>query len=71
MAAFSAGVRPAIGRLRLVDHVRTVLVVAILPTIVTLVYEWITGDTPSNAVRAVAGAPLGAAAAFVVMSAVG
>jgi uncharacterized membrane protein len=71
MAAFSVGVRPAIGRLRLVDHVRTVLVVAILPTIVTLVYEWITGDTPSNAVRAVAGAPLGAAAAFVVMSAVG
>jgi hypothetical protein len=45
--------------------------VAILPTIVTLVYEWVTGDTPSNVVRAVAGAPLGAAVAFVVMSAVG
>jgi uncharacterized membrane protein len=71
MAAFSVGGRPTIGRLRLVDRARTLLVVAILPTIVTLVYEWITGDTPSNAVRAVAGAPLGAAAAFVVMSAVG
>jgi uncharacterized membrane protein len=71
LAAFSVAVRPQIGRWRLVDRVRTLLLVAILPTIVTLVYEWITGETPSNAVRAAAGAPLGAAAAFVVMSAVG
>lgn len=53
------------------DRVRALVAAAILPTIVTLIYEWSTGDTPSNAVRAVAGAPLGAVVAFVVMSAVG
>jgi uncharacterized membrane protein len=33
---------------------------ASLPTILTLVYEWTTGVTPSNAVRAAAGFVLGA-----------
>ena len=33
----------------------------------TLVYEWTTGDTPSNVIRALAGAPLGAAVVFVVV----
>ena len=45
---------------------RLLLVVAALPTAATLVYEWTTGDTPSNAIRALAGAPLGAAVAFIV-----
>ncbi|HVH25867.1 MAG TPA: DUF2085 domain-containing protein [Vicinamibacterales bacterium] len=70
LAALLVGVRRKIGPTNS-DRVRTLLAVAILPTIVTLIYEWVTGDTPSNAVRAVAGAPLGAAVAFVVMSAVG
>ena len=45
------------------------LILAALPTAMTLVYEWTTGDMPSNAVRALAGAPLGAAIAFVVVGA--
>jgi hypothetical protein len=40
-----------------------------LPTAVTLIYEWTTGDTPSNPIRALAGAPLGAAVAFIVVGA--
>ena len=46
---------------------RGLLVAAALPTAVTLIYEWTTGDTPSNAIRAFAGAPLGAAVAFLVV----
>ena len=48
---------------------RGLLVAAALPTAVTLIYEWTTGDTPSNAVRALAGAPLGAAVALIVIEA--
>ena len=48
-------------------RVRALLAVAALPTAITLVYEWTTGDTPSNAIRALAGAPLGAAVAFVIV----
>lgn len=46
---------------------RVLLAVAALPTAMTLVYEWTTGDTPSNALRALAGAPLGAAVVFIVV----
>ena len=45
------------------------LAVAALPTAVTLVYEWTTGVTPSNAIRALAGAPLGAAVVLVIVAA--
>jgi hypothetical protein len=48
---------------------RVLLALAALPTAVTLVYEWTTGDTPSNAIRALAGALLGAAAAFIIVRA--
>jgi uncharacterized membrane protein len=50
-------------------NARLVLAVSALPTAVTLIFEWTTGITPSNALRAVAGVPLGAAAAFLVVSA--
>ena len=50
---------------------RVLLLVAALPTVVTLIYEWTTGDTPSNTIRALAGAPLGAAIAFIVVEAFG
>jgi len=50
-----------------VSRTRILLVLAALPTAVTLIYEWTTGDTPSNAIRALAGAPLGAAVAFLVV----
>jgi hypothetical protein len=47
---------------------RVLLAVAASPTALTLVYEWTTGITPSNPMRALAGAPIGAAVAFVVVS---
>jgi uncharacterized membrane protein len=50
-------------------HARLLLMVAAFPTAATLVYEWTTGITPSNAIRALAGAPLGAAVAFVIVEA--
>jgi uncharacterized membrane protein len=43
------------------------LALAASPNVATLVYEWTITDTPSNIVRAVAGAPLGAAVAFLVV----
>ena len=43
------------------------LATAALPTVASLAYEWTTGDTPSNATRALAGVPLGAAVTFLVM----
>jgi uncharacterized membrane protein len=45
---------------------RFVLLLAALPTAITLVVEWASGETPANWIRAAAGAPLGAAAAWVV-----
>ena len=51
------------------SRTRMLLVLAALPTAVTLIYEWTTGNTPSNAIRALAGAPLGAAVALIVIEA--
>jgi uncharacterized membrane protein len=46
------------------------LAFAALPTLATLAYEWSTNTTPSNVVRAIAGFPLGAAVAWVILSTV-
>jgi predicted membrane protein DUF2085 len=46
------------------------VVLAALPTVATLAYEWSTSTTPTNVVRAIAGFPLGAAVAWVILSAV-
>jgi hypothetical protein len=48
---------------------RTALVLGALPTIATLAYEWTTGVMPSNSIRALAGFPLGAAIAAIVLAA--
>jgi hypothetical protein len=45
---------------------RTALVLAALPTILTLVYEWTTGQTPANWIRAAAGVPIGVVVAWIV-----
>jgi len=47
---------------------RTLLIVAALPTFATLVYEW-SAAVPPNAVRAIAGVPLGAAVALIILAA--
>ena len=42
---------------------------AALPTVLTLVYEWTTGDRPSNLLRALSGLPLGAIVVLMVIAA--
>ena len=48
---------------------RIVLALAVAPTLVTLVYEWTTGDMPSHAIRAAAGVPIGLVVAWLVVAA--
>jgi uncharacterized membrane protein len=45
---------------------RAALVLAALPAILTLVYEWTTGQTPANWIRAAAGVPIGVVVAWIV-----
>jgi len=52
-----------------VSAARLVVAAAVAPTALTLVYEWTTGVTPSNAVRFAAGLPIGLAVAWLVVSA--
>jgi uncharacterized membrane protein len=54
-----------------VHRTRVALAAAALPTAATLVYEWTTGITPSNAVRFAAGIPIGLVVAWLVVSATG
>ena len=51
---------------RLSGEARRVLLLALLPTAATLVFEWTTGVTPGNWIRALAGIPLGVAVAWAV-----
>jgi uncharacterized membrane protein len=48
---------------------RTLLIVSIVPAAATLGYEWTTGNTPANWIRAVSGLPVGAVVAWIVRSA--
>src|SRR5262245_37341403 len=67
----AAGARANVAR-RLEPSVRAaraVIGVAALPTAATLVYEWTTGVTPTNAVRLAAGLPIGVAVAWLIVSA--
>ena len=45
---------------------RRLLLAAVAPTAITLIYEWTTGITPANWIRALAGLPLGAAVAWLI-----
>ena len=45
---------------------RRLLLAALAPTAITLVYEWTTGTMPANWIRALAGVPLGAAVAWLI-----
>jgi len=65
MAAFGTGARSASFRLD-VQRARVTGLVAVLPTLMTLAWEWTTGTTPSNSVRAAAGLPIGAAIVWIV-----
>lgn len=48
---------------------RLALALAVAPTIVTLAYEWTTGDAPSHAIRAAAGVPIGVVVAWLIVAA--
>jgi hypothetical protein len=50
-------------------HPRVSLALAVAPTLLTLLYEWTTGDMPSHAIRAAAGVPIGAVVAWLVVAA--
>jgi hypothetical protein len=51
------------------SEARVALALAVTPTLVTLVYEWSTGDMPSHAIRAAAGVPIGLVVAWLVVAA--
>ncbi len=46
---------------------RVALIVAVVPTLATFVYEWTTGDVPAHWIRTAAGVPIGAVAAWLVV----
>ena len=48
---------------------RAILALAVTPTLVTLVYEWTTGDMPAHAIRAAAGVAIGLVVAWLVVAA--
>jgi hypothetical protein len=48
---------------------RTILALAVTPTLATLVYEWTTGGMPPHAIRAAAGVPIGLVVAWLVVAA--
>lgn len=61
-AAVTRGFSPA-------NVARRALALAVAPTLVTLAYEWTTGDMPSHAIRAAAGVPLGVIVAWLIVAA--
>ena len=69
-AAVAGLVGFALTRASTSQHPRTariVLAVAAAPALATLLFEWWSGQAPSNEVRALTGVMLGAGAAWVVM----
>jgi uncharacterized membrane protein len=58
--------RPAVEQRSARVDAKLVLLLALVPTAATLIFEWTTGVMPPHWVRAVAGAPLGAAVAWAI-----
>jgi len=48
-------------------NAKSALIIAAIPILATLVYEWTTGHTPANWIRAAAGVPIGGAIASVMV----
>ena len=64
--AIAAARRPSAVARRAGTDPRRILLLAFAPTALTLVFEWTTGVTPANWIRALAGFPLGAAVAWAI-----
>ncbi len=63
-----SAVAPMIARARTSQNlVRAGLVASVVPTAITLAYEWTTGVMPAGWIRALAGAPMGAAVVWAVL----
>lgn len=54
---------------RVWDRARDLLLMGATPTALTLAYEWLSGVTPSNWIRAAAGFPLGAIVMLIIVAA--
>jgi uncharacterized membrane protein len=54
---------------RLWDRAKELLFAGAIPTAVTLIYEWFSGNMPSHWIRAAAGFPLGAIVMLIVVAA--
>lgn len=68
LATVLAAASPVAGdRDPVVRRARTAVLLAALPTALTLAYEWTTGVTPGNWARLVAGFPLGAVVAWIIV----
>jgi hypothetical protein len=68
LAAVAAAVKPAGGRVPVrSDRVRLTLAAGALPTLLTLVYEWTSGDMPAHVIRALSGVPLGGVVSWVIV----
>jgi len=65
VAAMPAAVRPVATNAR--KKIWTVALASVLPSLATLIYEWTTGDMPSNWTRAAAGFPIGAVVSWLVL----
>ena len=50
------------------DRARELLLIGATPTALTLAYEWLSGVTPGNWIRAAAGFPLGAIVMLIVVA---
>jgi uncharacterized membrane protein len=64
------GLRHAMPPADVTPAARRLLAIAALPMAASIVYEWSTGDVPSNLARAATGVVLGAAVAYVILAAV-
>jgi len=67
--ALAAALAPLASRLRTAQPaLRVALMASAAPTAATLLFEWTTGVMPAGWVRALAGAPMGAAIVWTVLS---
>jgi hypothetical protein len=65
---FSGVERSVVGRpVSIANGSRAALIAAVVPTLGTLVYEWTTGHMPAHWIRATAGFPIGAVAAWLIV----
>jgi hypothetical protein len=53
------------------SRAKIALLLSIVPTALTLMYEWTAGITPANWIRAMAGLPIGMVVSAIVMSEIG